>query len=559
MRRRRHYRRALATGDPRRLRRVLGTVRDREQQVDLAAVLQDDSAPRPPVEVLDREGRRSGLTARLQSQLDARNGPARGRAVLILAHLRLPQGTARLEPMLDDDDPDVRLVAVAGLPLAEDPDAVPALVRALSKRRLAPERVIERLGQPWAVESLLAQLRELDAKGERRAAPRVGVARALGHAGDPRAEPAMIELLRRGSLEERISAARALGAVGGRRSRPELERALTDEAWPLRAQAAKALGAIGVKRAVPALEAVLDDPAWGARRSLPVARRLQRLAPLRAVYASPLDDRLLVIDKENGGKADSLNCGIRYAALPPVLRDRLRHAARPRGARRGSCGPSRPSPRPSPPAAIVRILNGSLLEDGRIKAVQTPEQHARQRADRRVPAGVPGRPRRLVAGQHAADHLRRVRAVPARDGRRGGRLRHQHGRRGRRARRPPAPALPRRQAHDTRSPSSPTRSAGPRRPPSATSCAASATAGSAACWRRCGATRGCSSTRATAASAWWRCRSSWSSRRSARSWRSPAWPTASSASRSAGSIHRSPRCCSASRSPTGSCCPSARC
>jgi HEAT repeat protein len=215
--------------------------------------------------VLDREGRRSGLTARLQSQLDARNGPARGRAVLILAHLRLPLGTARLEPMLDDDDPDVRLVAVAGLPLAEDPDAVPALVRALSKRRLAPERVIERLGQPWAVGSLLAQLRELDAKGERRAAPRVGVARALGHAGDSRAEPAMIELLRRGSLEERISAARALGAVGGRRSRAELERALTDEAWPLRAQAAKALGAIGVKRAVPALEAVLDDPAWWVR------------------------------------------------------------------------------------------------------------------------------------------------------------------------------------------------------------------------------------------------------------------------------------------------------
>jgi len=272
-RRRRHYRRALASQDRRRLRRVLGSVRDREQQVDLAFVLQDDSAPRPPVEVLDREGRRSGLTARLQEQLDARSGPARGRAVLILAHLRLPQGVTRLEPMLDDDDPDVRLVAVAGLPLAEDPEAVPALVRALSKRRLAPERVIERLGQPWAVGSLLEQLRELDARGERRAAPRVGVARALGYAGDPRAEPAMIDLLRRGSLEERISAARALGAVGGRRARPELERALADEAWPLRAQAAKALGSVGIKRAVPALEAVLDDPAWWVRANAAASLR----------------------------------------------------------------------------------------------------------------------------------------------------------------------------------------------------------------------------------------------------------------------------------------------
>ena len=325
--------------------------------------------------MLDREGRRSGLTARLQSQLDARNGPARGRAVLILAHLRLPQGTARLEPMLDDDDPDVRLVAVAGLPLAEDPDAVPALVRALSKRRLAPERVIERLGQPWAVESLLAQLRELDARGERRAAPRVGVARALGHAGDPRAEPAMIELLRRGSLEERISAARALGAVGGRRSRPELERALTDEAWPLRAQAAKALGAIGVKRAVPALEAVLDDPAREAFQLVEVERVPRAKlpsAPVRAVYASPLDDRLLVIDKVNGGKADSLNCGIRYAAYPlfcAIDSDTLLDPA----ALARLVWSFQAEPETVATGGIVRILNGSLLEDGRIKAVQTPE------------------------------------------------------------------------------------------------------------------------------------------------------------------------------------------
>ena len=91
VRRRRQYRRALASHDVRRLRRVLGMVRDREQQVDLAVVLQDDSAPRPPVEVLDREGRRSGLTPRLQAQLDARSGPARGRAVLISSPLASPR------------------------------------------------------------------------------------------------------------------------------------------------------------------------------------------------------------------------------------------------------------------------------------------------------------------------------------------------------------------------------------------------------------------------------------------------------------------------------------
>lgn len=272
-RRRRRYRRALAGADRRRLRRVLGGVRCREAQVDLAVVLQDATAVRPDPAILDIEARRAGLTRRLRTQLGARSGPARGRAVLILTHLRLPDGVARLEHMLDDADPDVRLVTCAGLPLSHRVEAVDALVRALSRRSLAPERVIERLGQPWAVEPLLAALRGLDEAGERRAAPRVGIARALGFAGDPRAEPALVGLLTTGSTEERISAARALGSVGGRRSRAALERALGDESWPLRAQAAKALGKIAIKRSVPALEGVLDDPAWWVRANAAGALR----------------------------------------------------------------------------------------------------------------------------------------------------------------------------------------------------------------------------------------------------------------------------------------------
>jgi HEAT repeat protein len=288
VRRRKRYRSALAGDDRRRLRRVLASVEGPEPQIDLAVVLQDPTTRRPTVEILDREARRAGLLGRLEAQLDSRSGTARGRSVLILAHLRLIDGVDRLEHLLDDDDPDVRLVTVAGLPLSRDPQAVGALVSALSRRRLAPERVIERLGQPWAVDTLLESLARLDAAGERRAAPRVGIARALGVAGDSKAEPALVGLLERGSLEERISAARALGSVGGRRSRPELERALIDDAWPLRAQAAKALGKLAIKRSVPALEAVLDDPAWWVRAN--AAEGLRHMGvPGRAALERALD------------------------------------------------------------------------------------------------------------------------------------------------------------------------------------------------------------------------------------------------------------------------------
>ena len=93
-------------------------------------------------------------------------------------------------------------------------------------------------------------------------------------------------------------------------------------------------------------------------------------APVHAVYASAHDDRLLVIDKDNGGKADSLNCGIRFAAYPlfcSIDSDTMLDPA----ALARLVWSFQAEPETVATGGIVRIVNGSLLEEGRLK-VRTP-------------------------------------------------------------------------------------------------------------------------------------------------------------------------------------------
>ena len=164
--------------------------------------------------------------------------------------------------------------------------------------------------------------------------------------------------------------------------------------------------------------------------------------PVRQVYVSATEPDLLVIDKENGGKADSINAGLCFARYPLFCTvdsdtliddDALVRLVR----------PFQVHPETVACGGVVRIVNGSTLEGSHVAEVADPAQPAGQHPDRRVPARVPGGPRRLVADQRAADHLRRLRPVPPPDGDRRRRLRRDDRGRGRRARRPPAPPLPR--------------------------------------------------------------------------------------------------------------------
>jgi cellulose synthase/poly-beta-1,6-N-acetylglucosamine synthase-like glycosyltransferase len=94
-------------------------------------------------------------------------------------------------------------------------------------------------------------------------------------------------------------------------------------------------------------------------------------APVRGVYASPLDDRLVVVDKDNGGKADALNCGIRFAAYPlfcAIDSDTILD----QNALARLVWAFQAQPETVATGGIVRIVNGSRFDGGRLSEVRTP-------------------------------------------------------------------------------------------------------------------------------------------------------------------------------------------
>ncbi|HEX9505411.1 MAG TPA: glycosyltransferase [Acidimicrobiia bacterium] len=95
-------------------------------------------------------------------------------------------------------------------------------------------------------------------------------------------------------------------------------------------------------------------------------------AAIRAVYVSRTEARLVVVDKENGGKADSLNAGIRYARYPlfcAIDADTLLDP----GALSRLVWEFQAYPETVAVGGIVRVLNGSTVRDGRLVEIKTPE------------------------------------------------------------------------------------------------------------------------------------------------------------------------------------------
>jgi cellulose synthase/poly-beta-1,6-N-acetylglucosamine synthase-like glycosyltransferase len=96
--------------------------------------------------------------------------------------------------------------------------------------------------------------------------------------------------------------------------------------------------------------------------------------PISAVYVSSTDKRIVVLDKANGGKADSLNAGIRYARYPLFCAIDADTMLDP-GALARLVWEFQASPATVAVGGIVRVVNGSEVDgDGRLVQVRTPSR-----------------------------------------------------------------------------------------------------------------------------------------------------------------------------------------
>ena len=120
------------------------------------------------------------------------------------------------------------------------------------------------------------------------------------------------------------------------------------------------------------LEVLREEYGLVEDRRVPRARVGSK--PVVGSYRSPRDDRLVVIDKENGGsRADAMNAGLCYARYPLFLgvdADTLLDVdALPRLVREFQVRPETVAL-----GGIVRIANGSTVEAGHVTEARTPSQ-----------------------------------------------------------------------------------------------------------------------------------------------------------------------------------------
>ncbi len=94
--------------------------------------------------------------------------------------------------------------------------------------------------------------------------------------------------------------------------------------------------------------------------------------PIRGLYASPNQPRLIIVDKENGGKADALNAGINIARAPIICSMDADSLLEPDALLRAVRPFIEDPERTVAVGGTIRIANGCLIDHGRVTEVRAP-------------------------------------------------------------------------------------------------------------------------------------------------------------------------------------------
>lgn len=223
--------------------------------------------------------RASGLPAGIHHQLSSRRAVRRGLAVAIGGHVPTALPAADLAPLLADRDPTVRLAAAAALERLATPQAAGSLIDAIDMEVLADPRLVERLGHRWAVPTLLEHLPHAHGRTSR------AIIVALGLAADPRALPALIDIVRADVDDElRAPAMRSIARCAAGADAQTVQAAaaaararLADTHPNVRSAAIDVIAKRHLPGDIPLLADLMADPDWFVRRA--AARALLGVGP----------------------------------------------------------------------------------------------------------------------------------------------------------------------------------------------------------------------------------------------------------------------------------------
>lgn len=93
--------------------------------------------------------------------------------------------------------------------------------------------------------------------------------------------------------------------------------------------------------------------------------------PIRGVYRTPLHGNLVVVDKENGGKADALNAGINFSRYPVIVSMDADSVLEKEALVR-IVSPFLQDNTVVAVGGVVRIANGCVIEEGEIREIRLP-------------------------------------------------------------------------------------------------------------------------------------------------------------------------------------------